>query len=80
VDDLFRIATGGGLRLEIDLKAQRLRRPDGVEHAFEVEDYRRQRQLEGLDEIGQTLQRGEAIRAYEARRRQQAPWLFDAAS
>jgi 3-isopropylmalate/(R)-2-methylmalate dehydratase small subunit len=65
-----------GLELEVDLPAQRLRSANGTEFAFEIDAARKAALVEGLDEIGRTLRDAEAIRAYETRRREQAPWLF----
>ncbi len=79
VDRLFGLATGPeALRIAVDLKAQRLRLPDGEGIAFEVDAFRKHCLLEGLDDIGLTLQHVDAIRAFEARRRVEAPWLFPA--
>jgi len=52
--------------------------PSGQEFAFEVDNFRKHCLLNGLDDIGLTLQHADEIKAYEARRRQEAPWLFDA--
>ena len=46
------------------------------EHTFEVDEFRKHRLLNGLDDIGLTLQHADEIKAYESRRKQQAPWLF----
>ncbi len=62
--------------LTVDLPAQRVSWPAG-EARFEIEADHKRTLLEGLDEIGLTLQHGDAIRAYEAHRRTEAPWLFD---
>ncbi|CAL1240707.1 3-isopropylmalate dehydratase small subunit [Candidatus Methylocalor cossyra] len=75
VNGLFRRATPE-FQLTVDLEAQRVTEPDGTSHAFAIEPSRKQRLLEGLDDIALTLRQAEAIRAYEARRREQAPWLF----
>ena len=53
-------------------------RPDGVQHAFEIDAFRKHCLLHGLDDIGLTLQESEAIRAFEARHRAAQRWLFDA--
>jgi 3-isopropylmalate/(R)-2-methylmalate dehydratase small subunit len=50
-------------------------RPNGGEIPFAVDALRKHLLLNGLDDIGQTMQRGPAIDAYEARLRQQAPWM-----
>ena len=77
VDDLFKLAVGKpGYQLTVDLEAQLVRREDGTEHPFEVDPFRRECLLKGLDDIALTLQHADEIRAYEARRRQETPWLF----
>jgi len=77
VDRLFKRATGPeALQLDVDLAAQQLRLPDGEAIAFDVDAFRKHCLLEGLDDIGLTLQHVDEIRAYEARRRVAAPWLF----
>jgi 3-isopropylmalate/(R)-2-methylmalate dehydratase small subunit len=65
-----------GYRLQVDLDAQTIVTPGGDNIPFEVDEFRRYCLLNGLDDIGLTLQHAEAIRAYEARRKQEAPWLF----
>ena len=67
-----------GYELEIDLEQQMVRTPDGEAIPFDVDPFRRDCLLNGLDDIGITLRRAEAIRAYEARLRESSPWLFDA--
>ncbi|HQU15536.1 MAG: 3-isopropylmalate dehydratase small subunit [Chromatiales bacterium 21-64-14] len=81
VDRLFR-ETGAreGYRLTIDLPGQSVTTPDGASFGFDVDPFRKHCLLEGLDEIGLSLQRAEAIRDYERRRRTDAPWLFPEAS
>ena len=78
IDRLFEQAGAEqALRLTVDLKAQQIQgASDGVID-FEVDAFRKHCLLEGLDDIGLTLQHVDDIRAYEARRREQAPWLFD---
>jgi len=63
-------------RLNVDLQSQTVTTPQGEVFAFEVDAFRKHCLLNGLDEIGLTLEHGEEIRAYEERRRQEAPWLF----
>ena len=65
-----------GYRLQVDLEAQTITTPDGDCIRFEVDEFRRHCLLNGLDDIGLTLQHADAIRGYEARRKQEAPWLF----
>lgn len=77
VDRLFReVQTMPGYRLTVSLPEQAVATPAGAVLHFEVDSYRKHCLLNGLDEIGLTLQHAEAIRGYEARRRQEAPWLF----
>ncbi|AHE98652.1 3-isopropylmalate dehydratase small subunit [Thioalkalivibrio paradoxus] len=77
VDELFRrVQSEPGLQLEVDLQTQQVRVPDGPVFHFEIDENRRHRLLEGLDDIALTLQHADEIRAYEARRREEAPWLM----
>jgi 3-isopropylmalate/(R)-2-methylmalate dehydratase small subunit len=66
---------GSNARITVDLERQVVVRPNGELFTFEVDSHRRQMLLLGLDEIGQTLQRAGSIDAFEARRRQEQPWL-----
>lgn len=66
-----------GYSLEVNLKELEVRKPDGSTLPFQVDDFRRHRLLNGLDDIAMTLQHVDDIKAYEARRRQEAPWLFE---
>ena len=56
-----------GYRLMIDLEAQQVVQPDGTSHSFEIGDFEKYCLLNGLDEIGWTLQFDEQISAYEGR-------------
>ena len=77
VERLFReVQATPGYRLTVSLPEQAVATPAGAVLHFEVDSYRKHCLLNGLDEIGLTLQHAEAIRGYEARRRQEAPWLF----
>ncbi|MBN2886003.1 MAG: 3-isopropylmalate dehydratase small subunit [Chromatiaceae bacterium] len=77
IDGLFAKATGAEpLRIAVDLPAQTLTLGDGQVIAFEVDAGSKHRLIEGLDDIGLTLQEADTIRAYEDRRRAEAPWLF----
>ena len=50
-------------------------RPNGEEIGFEIDAFRKHLLLNGLDDIGQTLQHASAIDSYEAKRRQGQPWI-----
>ncbi len=67
---------GGNARLTVDLERQVVVRPSGEEIPFEVDAFRKHCLLNGLDDIGQTMQHAPAIDDYEAKRRAEAPWLF----
>jgi len=76
VDKLFKsIEANKGFEVAIDLEQQTV--TSGAEvHSFEIDDFRKHCMLNGLDDIGLTLQHADAIRDYEQNRRDQAPWLF----
>ncbi len=77
VDELFQaVAANEGYQLTVDLEAQTITTPEGKVIPFEVEAFRKHCLLNGLDDIGLTLQHVDEIRAYEERRKQEAPWLF----
>jgi 3-isopropylmalate/(R)-2-methylmalate dehydratase small subunit len=77
VDDLMRsVQAREGYRLRVDLAEQTITTPDGERIPFEVDPFRKESLLKGLDDIGLTLRHLDDIRAYEARRREEAPWLF----
>ena len=79
VDALFaQCEASEGYALSIDLAAQTVTRPDGVQYRFEVDAFRKHCLLHGLDDIGTTLQASDAIAAFEARHRAAQPWLFAA--
>ena len=76
VDELFkRVAAREGFAATVDLETQRVC-ADGETWSFEIEPAYRRRLLEGLDDVGLTLQLADRIRDYERRRAERAPWLF----
>ena len=78
VDRLFeQMYASEGYRLTVDLEQQEVRTPGGEAFSFEVDEFRRHCLLNGLDDIGLSLQSADAIRDYERRWREQSPWLFD---
>ena len=77
VDRLFQETYDNeGYELAVDLAARTVTTPFGECFPFEVDDFRRHCLLNGLDDIGVTLEDADLIRAYEEKRRQTAPWLF----
>jgi 3-isopropylmalate/(R)-2-methylmalate dehydratase small subunit len=76
VDALFKAVTANvGYKLLIDLEQQTISAPDGASYKFEVESFRKHCLLNGLDDIGLTLQHVNEIKAYEVKRRAAQPWL-----
>ncbi|MCU7816303.1 MAG: 3-isopropylmalate dehydratase small subunit [Candidatus Thiodiazotropha sp. (ex Lucinoma kastoroae)] len=76
IDDLFRLAGDDqALEMTVDLDKQALVIGD-ERIMFEVDPFRKHGLLNGLDDIGLTLQKVDAIKAYEKRRKSEAPWLF----
>jgi 3-isopropylmalate/(R)-2-methylmalate dehydratase small subunit len=66
--------------MSVDLPKQSFTGPDGQHCAFSIEDSRKKRLLNGLDEIGLTLQHENQMKAFETDFRQRHPWLFRAAT
>ncbi len=77
VDRLFQEVTATqGYQLSVDLKAQTVRTPGGTSMHFEIDPSRKECLLEGLDEIGLSLDHEAEITAYEARAMRERAWLF----
>ena len=78
VDRIFHdVAAFPGFRLVVDLGAQTVAYADGSQvFSFEVDEFRKHSLLNGLDEIGITLQRADEIKTFETKRRLEQPWLF----
>lgn len=79
IDELFQqVEVQEGYQLTVDLQQQTVTRPDGKSYSFEIDAFRKHCLLNGLDDIGLTLQDADAIRAFEEKHRQAQPWLFGA--
>lgn len=79
VEKLFQEAEAAeGYELTVDLQANTVITPSGESFGFDVDDFRRHCLLNGLDDIGVTLEDAERIKSYEDQRRETAPWLFGA--
>jgi 3-isopropylmalate/(R)-2-methylmalate dehydratase small subunit len=77
VDSLFvEMYENEGYKLTIDLQNQKIIRPNGEAITFEVDQFRKHCLLNGLDDIGITLQDAEAIKGFEKQWEQKSPWLF----
>ena len=70
------VESNEGYTLKISLENQTVTTPVGEIFTFEVDDFRKHCLLNGLDDIGVTLEDEEAIRVYERKRETEAPWLF----
>ncbi len=79
VDTLFEeMNAQEGYQLSIDLPKQTVTTDSGHVFNFDLDNFRKECLIKGLDEIGLTLQNSEEIKAYESKRLQQHPWVFDA--
>jgi len=77
VRELFsEVEANEGYTLSIDLAAQTVTTPSGRMIHFDIDPFRKEALLQGLDNIGWTLSHGDEIAAYEAQRKQVAPWVF----
>ncbi|MCD6187395.1 MAG: 3-isopropylmalate dehydratase small subunit [Desulfuromusa sp.] len=70
------VAATPGYSLKIDLETQNLTLPQGEKLSFEIDPFRKHCLLNGLDDIGLTLEKVDQIRAFEKQRQQETPWLF----
>lgn len=77
VDTLFHaVAAKNGYQLTVDLQRQLVTDLQGTTWSFDIDVFRKDCLLKGLDTIGLTLQQEKAIATYERRRKAEAPWLF----
>ena len=77
VDRLFReVHANKGYRLAVDLEQQTVTTPTGEHIKFDIDPFAKHSILNGLDEIGLSLEHADKIKAFEARHRASQPWLF----
>ena len=77
VEKLFEgVYANEGYSLSVDLEAQTITAPDGEVINFEVDAFRKHCLLNGLDDIGLTLEDADAIHTFEEQHKKNAPWLF----
>ncbi len=74
VEALMDEARGGNHTFSVDLEAQTVTSPSGAVYHFDIDPGRKRKLLLGLDPIGETLQHGGDIDAFEQRRQMQQPW------
>ncbi len=67
---------GANAKLSIDLEAQTITRPDGEVIHFDLDPFRKHCLLNGLDDIGLTLEKGKSIDSYEGQQKASQPWLY----
>lgn len=78
VDKLFNeVYAMEGYSLKVDLESQTITKPDAGEIEFDCDPALKYRLLNGLDDIGVTLQFADEIKSYEQRKMQETPWLFN---
>ncbi len=77
VQQLFtEIEENVGCELKVDLPNQKVQSPKGLEFSFEIDPFVKLRLLNGLDDIGWTLQYQSEIESFESNYQKQAPWMF----
>lgn len=78
IDTLFKqVANAPGYKLQVDLAEQTVSTPTGESFSFNVDAFRKHCLLNGLDDIGLTMQHQDKIKAFEAKHQQAQPWLFN---
>jgi 3-isopropylmalate/(R)-2-methylmalate dehydratase small subunit len=79
VESLMRDAElGANAKITVDLQKQEITRPDGTVLKFDVDAFKKRCLLNGLDDIGLTLQKEKKIEGYEAKQKVEQPWLYGA--
>jgi len=77
VDELMKDAEkGANARLTVDLEAQEITRPNGETIPFQTDPFTRHCLLNGLDDIGLTLEKSPAIQSFEDAQKSKTPWLY----
>ena len=77
IDKLMQDAqNGANARLTVDLQDQEITRPDGSKVSFEVDPFKKHCLLNGLDDIGLTMQKVEKIDKFEGKQKAVTPWLY----
>ncbi len=80
VEEIFQsIQKKEGATLEVDLPAQVVRTEEGKEYKFSVDAFRKHCLLNGLDDIGLTLQKADFIQKFEEKNQKEVPWLYTTA-
>jgi 3-isopropylmalate/(R)-2-methylmalate dehydratase small subunit len=78
IDQLFgEVSNAEGYQLDVNLAAQTVTTPSGKSYNFEVDAVRKHNLLNGLDDIGLTMQQKDKVKAFEVNHKQAQPWLFN---
>jgi len=78
IESIFQeVEASVGYQLDVDLSAQTVTTPIGKAYTFDVDTVRKHNLLNGLDDIGLTMQQQDKIKAFEAKHKQVQPWLFN---
>ncbi len=78
IESIFQeVEASVGYQLDVDLSAQTVTTPSGKAYTFDVDTVRKHNLLNGLDDIGLTMQQQDKIKAFEAKHKQVQPWLFN---
>ena len=79
IEDLFiEVEKIPGFQLDVDLVSQTITTDSAKEYNFELDEFRKDCLINGLDEIGLTLQHADLIKKYEEHRENRHPWVFGA--
>ena len=79
VEDLMHDASlGANAKITVDLQKQEITRPDGTVLKFDIDPFKKHCLLNGLDDIGLTLQKEKKIESFEGKNRAEQPWLYGA--
>lgn len=79
IEDLFiEVEKIPGFQLDVDLVSQTINTDSAKEYNFELDEFRKDCLINGLDEIGLTLQHADLIKKYEEHRENRHPWVFGA--
>jgi 3-isopropylmalate/(R)-2-methylmalate dehydratase small subunit len=77
VDKLIRDTQANeGYRLAVDLEQQTVTTPEGESYTFDIDPFRKHCIMNGLDDIGLTLEHADEIKAFEQKHKAKQPWLF----
>ncbi|NQW01972.1 MAG: 3-isopropylmalate dehydratase small subunit, partial [Rhodospirillales bacterium] len=71
---------GANATLSIDLESQSITGPDGGEVKFEIDEFKKYLLLNGLDDVGLTMQKGDKVASFEDKQKASQPWLAGAAT